>query len=88
MLACSWKKTLGVECPGCGFQRSVVKLAEGEFYESFLLFPATIPLIILLILLVLHLKFNFKHGAYSIVTLFSVSTILIVMNFLVKIFNS
>ncbi|MES2589374.1 MAG: DUF2752 domain-containing protein [Bacteroidota bacterium] len=84
MITCSWKKTLGIECPGCGFQRSFWKLVQGDFYDSIVLFPATIPLIATLILLLLHLKFKFKHGAYSLVALFSLSVFLILFNFIWK----
>jgi hypothetical protein len=84
MLTCSWKKTVGIECPGCGFQRSLVKLSEGEFYDSFLLFPATIPLLILFVFLLLHLKFKFKNGAKIIVILFASSAIIIAISFFGK----
>ncbi|MGV3630388.1 MAG: DUF2752 domain-containing protein [Bacteroidota bacterium] len=85
MLACHWKQTFGVECPGCGLQRSLSKLFEGEISESFFLFPATIPLIILFIYLVLHLVFRFKHGAWTLVGLFSFSALLILINFIINI---
>lgn len=88
MLACSWKKTLGIECPGCGFQRSVVKLSEGEFYNSFLLFPATIPIILTFLFLLFHLKFNFKHGAKILILLFSTSAFLMLISFVLKIVNA
>jgi hypothetical protein len=84
MLTCSWKKHLGIECPGCGFQRSFIKLWQGEIVESFFLFPATIPLLLTFTLLLLHLKFKFKFGAYLLVGLFSLSTLLILVNFILK----
>lgn len=82
MLTCSWKNTLGIDCPGCGFQRSFLKLLQGEVYESLILFPATIPLLILFIFLLLHLKYKFRHGASFIITLFSISSGIIVTHFL------
>ncbi len=84
MLPCLWKQTLGVDCPGCGFQRSCIKLMEGDFYESLLLFPATIPFLLTLIFVALHLKFKFKHGARIIVILFLFTVFLIVLNFILK----
>lgn len=85
MLSCLWKSYFGVECPGCGLQRSFLKLFEGEISESFFLFPATIPLIILFVFLLLHLRFRFKHGAYALVGIFSFSALLIVVNFMVRV---
>jgi hypothetical protein len=33
-------KTLGVECLGCGFQRSLLLLLQGDFKASFHMYPA------------------------------------------------
>lgn len=38
-LPCLFKKYFHVDCPGCGFQRSIIALLKGNFAESFLLFP-------------------------------------------------
>ena len=84
MLSCIWKKHLGVECPCCGLQRSFLKLSEGEFSESFFLFPALLPLIVLVVFLVLHLIFRFRHGAYTLVGLFSFTVLVMLINFLYK----
>lgn len=53
MLQCSWKETFGIECPGCGAQRSVVELIHGNLWESLHLFPALIPLLITIVLAIL-----------------------------------
>ena len=50
MLPCSWKETFGIDCPGCGAQRSLAELFRGNFLESLYLFPALIPLLITLVL--------------------------------------
>lgn len=55
MLPCSWKRYLGIECPSCGAQRSFLELVQGEVVDSFLLFPALIPLLIVIILTIIHL---------------------------------
>ena len=34
MFDCFWVKSFGVECPGCGLQRSVIFLLEGDFKGS------------------------------------------------------
>jgi hypothetical protein len=41
----------------------MLALWEGNFKESILLYPATIPIFVLLIYTALHLKFDFKQGA-------------------------
>lgn len=85
MLDCYWKYYLGIECPGCGFQRSILTLFQGNIYESIKLFPATIPLIITLFIVAFHLKFKFKNGAKTITILFGSSAIIMVVSFVVKI---
>jgi hypothetical protein len=85
MIDCSWKHNLGIECPGCGFQRSVAALFEGDFLQSFYLFPATIPLLLTFLLTALHLYFKWKHGAWIIVGCFSLSALLMIISFVIKI---
>lgn len=82
MLECSWKSHFGVECFGCGFQRSFVLLMEGNFWESIVLFPATIPILLLFVYTGAHLIVKYKNGARNIVILFSSSVILMLGNFI------
>lgn len=47
MIPCMSKKLFGLDCPGCGMQRSVAMLFKGDFADAFYMFPAiytTIPL--------------------------------------------
>lgn len=88
MLECSFKKHLGFDCMGCGFQRSFLALFEGDFYASILLFPALIPLLLTFLLTILHLIFKFEHGAKWIVYLFAFSASLMLFNFIFKLINS
>ena len=46
LLPCPFKFLTGIDCPGCGFQRSLTALLHGDISDSFHLYPATIPLII------------------------------------------
>ncbi|MCC8063257.1 MAG: DUF2752 domain-containing protein [Rikenellaceae bacterium] len=43
-MPCAYRELLGIDCPFCGGQRSVLLLLQGRFRESFLLFPALLPL--------------------------------------------
>ena len=49
MLPCLNKKFFGVECLGCGLQRSISLLIQGEFTAAFVMYPAVYPLLSLLI---------------------------------------
>lgn len=46
LLPCPFKYLTGIDCPGCGFQRSVLELMQGNFHKSFLLYPPAIPLLL------------------------------------------
>src|SRR4051812_15399701 len=63
LLTCPSKTYLHIICPGCGLQRSFVALLRGNVRESFILHPATIPVIILFIVLLFHLKYKYRKGA-------------------------
>jgi hypothetical protein len=51
MLPCLVKKYFGIECPGCGIQRSFLKLIQGDILGSIQQYPGLIPLLFLIILL-------------------------------------
>ncbi|RAV30625.1 DUF2752 domain-containing protein [Sinomicrobium soli] len=47
LIPCPVKWLTGLDCPGCGFQRSLLALLQGNFGKSLELYPATIPLLLL-----------------------------------------
>lgn len=87
MLPCLWKRTLNVECMGCGIQRSVSLILKGDFIAAFYMYPAIYTLIVLFSFLILHLKFRFKYGHKIILGLFILNISIIVISFLIKTFN-
>jgi len=52
LLECTFKKTTGLDCPGCGIQRSALALSEGKWIDSFYLFPSLFPLMIAIALII------------------------------------
>jgi len=83
MLSCQWKE-IGIECAGCGLQRSVIYLLKGEFTNAFLTYPAIYTLVLMVFFLALHLKFNFAKGHRILETLFILNVIIILTNYLLK----
>ena len=81
---CWYKKYFGIDCPGCGMQRSIIELFKGNFIESFKLYPALIPTVILLSTLLLHLKFKFKYGAKILTWMFILVVLIVVISFMYK----
>lgn len=77
MLPCPVKSIFGIECPGCGMQRSFIAFMHGNFAESFLLYPALIPILLMMGLLLTHLFFKFNNGAVWLKNIFILNAILI-----------
>ncbi len=77
MGTCAFREHGGLECPGCGLQRSIIALLKGDLLESILLFPALLPTVGMFALLALHLIFKLKHGAMVLKILFITNTALI-----------
>lgn len=83
-LTCSYKKHFGFECMGCGIQRAFILLLKGEFVQSIKTYPPLIPIIMSFLVLIFHLIFDFKKGAFAVKILFVISSTLIFFNFLYK----
>ena len=81
---CFYHEHFGIECPGCGMQRSFIELLKGEFVESFLLYPALLPTIFMFVYVLLHIIFKFKNGARIIIISFIFTMVLIVINYVIK----
>lgn len=62
MLPCTNKMLFGGDCMGCGIQRAIALLLEGEFVAAFYMYPAIYPLIVFLI--VVGLNFVDKSRSY------------------------
>ena len=84
LLTCPSKQFFHFDCPGCGLQRSVIALFEGNLVESFQLYPATIPMVFCLIFTALHLKFKFKYGPEVIKVTFIFIALIIVIFYVYK----
>lgn len=84
MFSCPIKKNFGIECLGCGLQRSFVLLLKGEWQQSVVLYPGLIPMLGMFAFLLIHLKFRFKNGPPLLVTMFILTSIIILTNFIYK----
>ncbi len=84
LLSCQWKNSIGVECMGCGLQRSFIHLLKGEFTEAFFVYPAIYTLIGMFIFYGLHAKFNFLKGDMVLKWLLILNVIIIISSFAMK----
>lgn len=79
MLPCFTKQFFGVDCPGCGLQRSLLFLFKGEFVEAFKMYPAIYPMITLFSFLLIgkFLKIKFTNYITNVLMVTTVGAILI-----------
>ena len=88
LFTCPAKKFFHIECPGCGFQRSFVALLRGNVQLSLQLYPATFPILVLLVFVLLHLKYDFRKGAAIIKYLQLCIAFVIVVFYIYKLTHS
>jgi len=74
----------GIDCPGCGMQRAFIALLKGEFALSVSLNPSLIPFLMTLFFAFGHILFGFRNGAKLIVIFFSITVLIMLLNFVVK----
>lgn len=63
MMTCVNKSIFGIDCFGCGTQRSLLLLLQGDFTGAFKMFPAIYTTILFFIVVALH--FLHKSINYS-----------------------
>ncbi|NRD20343.1 DUF2752 domain-containing protein [Winogradskyella eckloniae] len=86
MLPCLNKKIFGYECMGCGLQRSIALIFKGEFVDAFFMYPAIYTLIGFFVFLIINSFKNFKNSNKIIFILAISNVIIIVVNYLIKIY--
>ena len=87
MIPCLNKKLFGFECLGCGLQRSVALLFQGEFVAAFKMYPAIYTLIPLFILVGINIFYKFKNDSKIINVLAILSVTIIITNYIIKLIN-
>ncbi|MFO0355522.1 MAG: DUF2752 domain-containing protein [Sphingobacteriaceae bacterium] len=87
MAPCVFVKYFHIECPGCGTQRAFVALLKGEVWQSIKLYPALIPFLMTLLLLVSQLLFKFRSGAFYVMYAFIVSAAIMMISYVIKLIS-
>lgn len=84
MIPCLTKTLFGVDCFGCGFQRSLLLLLNGRLIQAFWMYPGIYPLLVFGIL-ILCSKFydhGFIHKGIQVFGILSIAVIII--NYTIK----
>ncbi|ETN96110.1 DUF2752 domain-containing protein [Zhouia amylolytica] len=84
MLPCLNKKLFGIECPGCGIQRSVSLIFEGDLLGALKMYPAIYTLILMFMLIGLDILAKKKDFSKFIIPLAIINAIIIITNYILK----
>lgn len=85
MLPCLNKTLFGIDCLGCGIQRSVLLLFQGEFLSAYKMYPAIYTLIVLVFFLIFNSFKRFKNDHLVKIALIIVNVIIVVVSYIFKI---
>ena len=86
MLPCLNKQLFGIDCLGCGMQRSASLIIQGEFAAAYNMYPAIYSLILLFGFIFINAFKNFKHGNKIILILAVLNAIIMIISYTLKIF--
>ena len=84
MIPCISKTLFGVDCLGCGFQRGLFLLLNGDFVGAFQMYPALYAVLIFIGILGLHFidqRHNYKKLLFSMAI---ISFLFMVVSFVYK----
>lgn len=84
MLPCMNKKLLGVDCPGCGIQRSIALILQGDFSGAFQMYPAIYSLLFLFAFVAVNYFYKIKNASRIITALAIINVLLILTNYIYK----
>lgn len=84
MLPCLNKTLFGLDCLGCGIQRSLVHLINGEFVEAFKIYPAIYTLLLFALFALLNLKLKFKNSRKIMITFATINVLIVVVSYFIK----
>jgi hypothetical protein len=84
LFICFFKSHFGIECPGCGMQRSLIALLKGNLVESLHYHVALIPFIITIILLIVQLNIKHVNGGKWVMWAFIVTSGITILQFVLR----
>ena len=87
MLPCMNKKLFGVECFGCGTQRSLALLLKGDFVGAFNMYPAIFTTLLFFVVVGLHFIDKSRNYHKAIISLAVINAIIMVVSYFYRVTN-
>ena len=87
MIPCLNKQLLGFECLGCGGQRALSLLFQGEFVAAFKMYPAIYTLVLFALFIIINLFYKFKNDEKVKIFLVVLNLTIIIVSYIYKLIN-
>lgn len=84
MLPCIFKQTFGIDCIGCGTQRSLNLLLEGNLIDAFKMFPAIYTTLLLGLSIVLFIVDKKRNYQKIVISLALINAIVMIISYVYK----
>ncbi|MFA5557098.1 MAG: DUF2752 domain-containing protein [Flavobacteriaceae bacterium] len=85
MLPCMNRKLFGIDCMGCGIQRSIALIFEGKFADAFYMYPAIYPLMLFFVFVVLNFIDKSRSYHKLIITTGIITALAMVVSYFYKV---
>lgn len=86
-MPCMNKKIFGVECFGCGTQRSLALLLKGDFVGAFNMYPAIFTTLLFFVVVGLHFIDKSRNYHKAIISLAVINAIIMVVSYFYRVTN-
>jgi hypothetical protein len=83
-VTCPFKWITGLDCPGCGFQRSLWALIQGHFMQSFDIYPPTLFFLLSFSAAASAHFFKWKSDSKLLKVLYFATGVVVVINYIFK----
>jgi hypothetical protein len=83
-LPCMFKSITHFDCPGCGMQTSLLLLLRGNMVDSFITYPALLPIIVLFAFLIAYVVKKTNNGAAVLKYLYFFCAGIIMLSYIYK----
>ncbi|WP_310555395.1 DUF2752 domain-containing protein [Flavobacterium sp.] len=87
MIPCMNKSVFGLDCLGCGTQRALLLVFNGEFLKAFYMFPAIYTTIAFFVVLALNFIDKSRNYHKIIVTLAILNALIMIISYFYKFSN-
>lgn len=87
MIPCMNKQLFGIDCPGCGMQRSLSLIFKGEFVDAFFMFPAIYTLITFFVFVALNFLDSKRNYHKIMIGLGIINGLIMIISYIYKILN-